>query len=63
MPKRVSISVSPECGEKLRTMQERLERKVGFEPSLAQIVEFLVNNYFETRRDMMNDSQHVQQPK
>jgi hypothetical protein len=44
-------------------MQERLERKVGFEPSLAQIVEFLVNNYFETRRDMMNDSQNVQQPK
>jgi hypothetical protein len=40
--KRTSISVSETAIAKLRAMQEEMEVKLGFEPSLSQIVEYLI---------------------
>lgn len=42
---RQSITVSPRCAEVLRELQGALERKVGFEPSLAQTVEYAATQY------------------
>ena len=40
--KRTSISVSETAIAKLRAMQREMEVKLGFEPSLAQLVEYLI---------------------
>jgi hypothetical protein len=40
--KRTSISVSETAIAKLRAMQKEMEVKLGFEPSLAQLVEYLI---------------------
>jgi hypothetical protein len=49
--KRTSISVSATAIAKLRAMQREMEIKLGFEPSLSQLVEYLI--------DRMADSQYV----
>jgi hypothetical protein len=49
--KRTSISVSATAIAKLRAMQREMEIKLGFEPSLSQLVEYLI--------DRMTDSQYV----
>jgi hypothetical protein len=49
--KRTSISVSATAIAKLRAMQSEMEIKLGFEPSLSQLVEYLI--------DRMTDSQYV----
>lgn len=43
--KRMTLSISADAGDRLRAMQGKLERRIGFEPSLAQIVEYLINEY------------------
>lgn len=53
--KRMTLSISAEAGDRLRAMQGELERRIGFEPSLAQIVEYLISN-----ADKMTDSHFVQ---
>lgn len=52
--KRVTLSISAEAGDRLRAMQVQLERRIGFEPSLAQIMEYLINN-----ADKMTDGHFV----
>ena len=49
--KRTSISVSATAIAKLRAMQSEMEIKLGFEPSLSQLVEYLI--------DRMTESQYV----
>jgi hypothetical protein len=49
--KRTSISVSATAIAKLRAMQGEMEIKLGFEPSLSQLVEYLI--------DRMTESQYV----
>jgi hypothetical protein len=49
--KRTSISVSATAIAKLRAMQREMEIKLGFEPSLSQLVEYLI--------DRMTESQYV----
>lgn len=59
--KRAGVGVSGETHEKLRILQAEMERKVGFEPSLAQIVEFLVTNYLTERYpDKLSLTENVQ---
>lgn len=52
--KRMTLSISADAGDRLRVMQGELERRIGFEPSLAQIVEYLINN-----ADKMTDGHFV----
>lgn len=49
--KRTSVSVSATAIAKLRAMQKEMEIKLGFEPSLSQLVEYLI--------DRMTESQYV----
>lgn len=59
--KRSSVGISGEAAERLRILQAEMERKVGFEPSLAQIVEFLVTNYLTERYpDKLSLTKNVQ---
>jgi hypothetical protein len=58
---RTSISVSSETREQLRNMQSEFERKVGFEPSVAQLVEYLVSEYVKrNNEDKVTNGQYVQ---
>jgi hypothetical protein len=41
-PKRLGISISADAGKKLKILQSELERTLGFEPSVTQIVEHLI---------------------
>jgi hypothetical protein len=52
--KRMTLSISAQAGDRLRAMQGQLERRIGFEPSLAQIVEYLISN-----SDNMTDGHFV----
>jgi hypothetical protein len=58
--KRTSVSISESAAAKLRDMQSEFERKLGFEPSLAQIVELLIKEYADTNRDNVTIGQHVE---
>jgi hypothetical protein len=59
MTKRTSVSISAKSLEQLRAMQADLERSIGFEPSLAQIVEHLIKEYAAKTQDTMTSSQTV----
>jgi hypothetical protein len=59
---RTSVSISTKAVEQLRSLQANFERKVGFEPSLAQIVELLIKEYVEANPDKVTDGHDVQQP-
>lgn len=59
MVKRTSVSISASALERLRFMQGEFERRVGFEPSLAQIVELLIKEYCDANSDTMTSGQYV----
>jgi len=44
---RYGITVSAQAGEQLKELQKIFERKVGFEPSLAQVVEYLISREYQ----------------
>lgn len=56
---RTSVSISAKAVEQLRSLQANFERKVGFEPSLAQIVELLIKEYVEANKDKVIDDHDV----
>jgi hypothetical protein len=58
--KRMTLSISADAGEKLRALQGVFERGIGFEPSLAQIVEHLINEYSNTKGDKMTPGHSVE---
>jgi hypothetical protein len=43
---RYGVTVSAQAGEQLKELQKIFERKVGFEPSLAQVVEYLISREY-----------------
>ena len=43
--KRVGVSLHADAARELYQIQSELELKVGFAPSLSQIIEFLVREY------------------
>ena len=43
---RYGVTVSAQAGEQLKELQKAFERKVGFEPSLAQVVEYLIRKEY-----------------
>ena len=43
--KRVGVSLHADAYRTLQQIQDELERKVGFRPSLSQVVEYLVASY------------------
>lgn len=57
--KRMTLSISADAGEKLRALQGKLERRIGFEPSLAQIVEYLINECSDINGDKMTTGHSV----
>lgn len=59
MSKRTSVSVSPKSLDLLRRMQASYERKLGFAPSLAQIVESVLKEHWDANKDVMTASQSV----
>jgi hypothetical protein len=44
---RYGVTVSAQAGEQLKELQKIFERKVGFEPSLAQVVEYLISKEYQ----------------
>lgn len=44
---RYGVTVSAQAGEQLKELQKVFERKVGFEPSLAQVVEYLISREYQ----------------
>jgi hypothetical protein len=44
---RYGVTVSAQAGEQLKELQKIFERKVGFEPSLAQVVEYLISREYQ----------------
>jgi len=58
---RYGITVSAQAGEQLKELQKIFERKVGFEPSLAQVVEYLISREYQDSvgGDKMTNSKNV----
>lgn len=48
---RYGVTVSAQAGEQLKVLQKVFERKVGFEPSLAQVVEYLISREYNESVD------------
>jgi hypothetical protein len=48
---RYGVTVSAQAGEQLKELQKVFERKVGFEPSLAQVVEYLISREYNESVD------------
>lgn len=42
---RVGVSLSKETAEKLIELRDYLANRIGFSPSLTQVIEYLVSNY------------------
>ena len=57
--KRLTLSLSPDAGDQLRALQGKLERRIGFEPSLAQIVEYLIKEYADNNDDKVTAGHSV----
>lgn len=60
MTKRMCLSINEQAAQKLRNLQAQVERRIGFEPSLAQLVEYLVNEYFESNKDKVTGGHSVE---
>lgn len=43
--KRVGVSLHADAARAVMEVQAEIERKVGFTPSLSQVIEFLVREY------------------
>jgi hypothetical protein len=58
---RYGVTVSAQAGEQLKELQKGFERRVGFEPSLAQVVEYLISReyYNSVGEDKVTDSKNV----
>jgi len=58
---RYGVTVSAQAGEQLKELQKDFERRVGFEPSLAQVVEYLISKeyYNSVGGDKLTDSKNV----
>ena len=58
---RYGVTVSAQAGEQLKELQKIFERKVGFEPSLAQVVEYLISREYNDSvgGDKVTDSKNV----
>jgi hypothetical protein len=58
---RYGVTVSAQAGEQLKELQKAFERKVGFEPSLAQVVEYLISREYQDSvgGDKVTDSKNV----
>jgi hypothetical protein len=58
---RYGVTVSAQAGEQLKELQKIFERKVGFEPSLAQVVEYLISREYQDSvgGDKVTDSKNV----
>jgi hypothetical protein len=58
---RYGVTVSAQAGEQLKELQKIFERKVGFEPSLAQVVEYLISKEYQDSvgGDKVTDSKNV----
>ena len=58
---RYGVTVSAQAGEQLKELQKIFERKVGFEPSLAQVVEYLISREYNDSvgGDKMTNSKNV----
>jgi hypothetical protein len=58
---RYGVTVSAQAGEQLKELQKIFERKVGFEPSLAQVVEYLISREYQDSvgGDKMTNSKNV----
>lgn len=60
MSKRTNVNITAKAADQLRSIQDSLERRLGFAPSLAQIVELLIKEHANTIiEDKVTDSQHV----
>lgn len=57
--KRLTLSISADAGDQLRALQGKLERRIGFEPSLAQIMEYLIREYSKDGGDKVTDGHSV----
>lgn len=57
--KRLTLSISATAGDQLRALQGKLERSIGFEPSLAQIVEYLIKEYSASNGDKVTAGHSV----
>ena len=45
MAKRYGVSISLEAAERLKQIQKELEVERGFEPSMTQVVEYLITSF------------------
>lgn len=56
--KRYGISVNMRAADAIKQVQEKVEREIGFTPSMSQIVEYLAIQY--VKQDKLTGGQHVE---
>jgi hypothetical protein len=56
MTKRYGVSISAPAAERLKELQKVLEKTLGFEPSMTQVVEYLILHF---KNDNLSSSQNV----
>lgn len=52
--KRVGVSLHADAARAVMEVQAEIERKVGFAPSLSQVIEFLVREYQSKQTNQTN---------
>lgn len=52
--KRVGVSLHADAARAVTEIQQKLEREVGFTPSLSQVIEFLVREYQKQQSNQTN---------
>ena len=52
--KRVGVSLHADAARVIYEIQAKLEREVGFTPSLSQVIEFLVREYQKQQSNQTN---------
>jgi hypothetical protein len=56
--KRYGISINMRAADALKQVQAKLEREIGFNPSMSQAVEYLAIQY--VKQDKLTGGQHVE---
>jgi hypothetical protein len=56
--KRYGISINMKAADAIKQVQAKLEREIGFMPSMSQAVEYLAIQY--VKQDKLTGGQHVE---
>lgn len=55
--KRYGVSINLKAADAIKRVQAKIEREIGFTPSMSQVVEYLAIQY--VKQDKLTGGQHV----